>query len=90
MDIKDCIIQHGDVLKVSLWYPRSSEVNKIQVGLFDVRAADDIRIKYDYDRDGWVIKQASIFEWEPDDEECDSDWQEVAFIESWAREKEKE
>ena len=51
------------------------------------RAADDIRISYDSDRDGWKIEQASIFEWEADDEICDPDWQEVAFIQAWAREK---
>ena len=55
------------------------------MSLTDVRAADDIRISYDYDRDGWVIEQASIFEWDGDDEECDEDWQEVAFVKAWAR-----
>ena len=53
----------------------------------DVRAADNIRISYDYDRDGWVVEQSSIFEWDADDEECDEDWQEVAFVKAWEREK---
>jgi hypothetical protein len=52
-----------------------------------VRAADDIRIHYDFERDGYVIEQASTFTWSIDDEECDPDWQEVAFIQAWAREK---
>ena len=80
---------HGDTLHVDLWYPRVEDnpVDKIQVGLIDVRAADDIRIGYDFDRDGWVVEQASTFEWEADDKVCDEDWQEVAFIEAWGREK---
>lgn len=53
----------------------------------DLRAADDIRIEYDFGRDGWVIKQAQVFEWEIDDEICDPQWKEVAFIEAWASEK---
>jgi len=38
------------------------------------------------ERDGWVVKQAGIFEWPADDKTMDADWQEVAFIKSWARE----
>jgi hypothetical protein len=72
---------------VELWYPRSDDQHKVlQIGLYDVRAADDIQISYDYERDGWVIKQASRFQWDADDEVCDGDWQEVAFIKAWARE----
>ncbi len=76
-----------DAITVELFYPRNSSIKAIHVGLSDVRAADDIRIEYDFDRDGWVIKQASIFQWEIDDREMDEDWQEVAFIKAWAREK---
>lgn len=72
---------------VELWYPRNSWPNRIQVGLTDVRAADDIRISYDFARDGWKIEQASIFEWSVDDKIMDEDWQEVAFIQAWARER---
>jgi hypothetical protein len=88
---KDRIIesakQWGDALHIQLWYPRNSAIDKIVLGLCDVRAADDIRISYDFDRDGWKIEQASIFEWDGDDPVCDPDWQEVAFVEAWGREK---
>ena len=78
----------GDTFLIDLWYPRLDDHTKeIKVGLMDVRAADSIRISYDFGRDGWVIKQASTFEWPADDSPCDSDWQEVAFIQAWAREK---
>ena len=77
-----------DELHMDLWYPRlEGKIKKIELGLMDVRAADSIQIEYDFDRDGYSIKQASIFEWDGDDEVCDPDWREVAFIEAWAREK---
>lgn len=81
--------QYGDALHIDLWYPRVEDnpIKKIVVGLMDVRAADDIRISYDFERDGWKIEQASTFEWSGDDDVCDPDWQEVAFIKAWAREK---
>lgn len=74
----------GDTATVGLWYPRTEPVKAIEVDL--VRAADSIRVEYDFERDGWVIKQASRFEWEADDPDCDPDWQEVAFVGAWARE----
>lgn len=76
----------GRTLDVQLTYPRVEErPNAVEVGLCDVRAADSLRIEYDFDRDGWVIKQASKFQWEADDDVCDPDWQEVAFVKAWAR-----
>lgn len=64
------------VVNVELMYPRSEgNVKVVEVGLCDVRAADSIRIEYDFDRDGWSIKQASTFSWDGDDDVCDPDWQ---------------
>ena len=73
---------------VEMEYPRleDSKAKCIVVGLSDVRAADDIMIEYDFERDGYVIKQASRFVWDADDKVCDQDWQEVAFVQAWARE----
>ena len=76
---------------VDLWYPRVNDnIKYIEVGLMDVRAADNIRISYDFERDGYKIEQASIFQWEAGDIECNEDWQEVAFIQAWGREKQNE
>lgn len=83
-----------DVAYIEIWYPRSEssipekQIDTIEIGLMDTRAADNIRVSYDFDRDGWSIKQASKFEWDIDDEICDEGWQEVAFIQAWALEKE--
>lgn len=78
----------GDTMHVDLFYPGASDnPTAIQVGLDHVRAADDLRITYDMQRDGWIIMQASTFRWESSDTECDPDWQEVAFVKAWARAK---
>lgn len=68
-------------------YDRENQ-STLTISLSHTRAADDIRIKYDSERDGWIIEQSAVFSWDCDDLECDPDWQEVAFIKAWAREKE--
>lgn len=81
----------GDWAEFVFWYPRpgTPHVRVLEVSLMDVRASDGIRIRYDFDRDGWSIEQASVWSWPADDEVMDADWQEVAFIESWARDPER-
>lgn len=86
----DCLQRRGNTLAIDLWYPRvEGEAKFIEIDLIDVRAADGLRISYDFDRDGWKIEQASTFEWNVDDPACDYDWQEVAFVRAWARQKSK-
>ena len=87
MALEPEVTKRGDTLTVELMYPRSNEVNKVLIGLCDVRASDGILVEYDFDRDGWSIKQASTFSWDANDGVCDPDYQEVAFIQSWARAK---
>lgn len=84
--------RYGDELHIDLWYPDvpDTEIRRFVIGLVDVRAADDIRVSYDKERDGWKIEQASTFSWDAGDEVCDPDWQEVAFVKAWAREKSEE
>ena len=77
-----------EILYAELQYPRSPDREKaVEVSLCDVRAADSLLLEYDFDRDGWVIMQASKFEWDGGDPVCDPDWKEVAFVASWAREE---
>jgi len=83
-------IDHGvqvslskDTVEVELYYPRTSKVKFIEVGLMDVRANDGMRIHYDFGRDGWAIEQPTKLEWEAD-EKPDPHWKEVAFIQAWA------
>jgi hypothetical protein len=87
--LKDAKVHDGNELHLDLAYPDvpDTEIKYMVIGLMDVRAADDIRVSYDENRDGWKIEQASTFQWEADDEVCDHDWQEVAFVQAWGREK---
>ena len=79
---------NGDTVSIDFWYPRQRAVKFIKIGLIDVRAADDIRISYDFERDGYKIEQASKFEWtEFDEDPLDHDWQEVAFVGAWGRKR---
>jgi hypothetical protein len=60
---------------VDLWYPRiDHSVHTIHIGLMDVRAARDIRINYDFERDGYAITA------QKDDAKYEEDWYEVAFV----------
>lgn len=77
----------GDTAVVEMEYPRSGKVSRVEVGMMCVRSADDLRIEYDFDRDGWSVQQASTFEWAPEDDVFDPDWQEVAFVPAWGRER---
>ena len=73
---------YEDTAHVDLWYPRSRGIGFVEVGLVDVRAADSVRLSYDFDRDGWRIEQREGI----DRGGCieDGDWVEVAFLRAWA------
>lgn len=73
----------GHIVTLDLCYPRNEgNATTIELGLVDVRAADSIRITYDFDRDGWTIRQAAGRRF---DVAADSlVWQEVAFVQAWA------
>ncbi len=52
------------ILHADLWYPGSSDfeidektptIKTIQIGLFDVRAAADIRVEFNYKENAWKI-----------------------------------
>lgn len=80
--------RRGNTVKLDLMYPGINDnPTHVEVDMCHVRATDSIRISFDFPRDGWKIEQASTFSWELGDEVCDPDWQEVAFIKAWAREK---
>lgn len=82
-DGKPWISEDGKTVHAELWYPRNSDrAQSVQVGLVDVRAADDIVIRYDFDRDGWVIHQDRVIERDWGMEVVDQR-AEVAFIPAW-------
>ena len=65
------------VTYLDIWYPRSSGEHTLQVGLMDVRAVGDIRITFDFEKNGYVIwKEANVAKTEEHLE-----WVPVAFVE---------
>jgi hypothetical protein len=67
----------GDFVHLEI-LPR--KIKKIEINIEDVRASDGIQVKYDLDRDGWVILQ-------PKDSNDAETWHEVGFFQSWALEE---
>jgi len=79
--ILDAALCVKDTIQIDLHYPALPDsIKHFQIGLIDVRAADDIRVSYNFERNGWKIEQPSICEWKADDKVCDQGWTEVAFI----------
>ena len=78
-------VSRFDVPLIGLWYPRcDGSAKEIEIELMDVRAADSIRVSYDFDRDGWVIRQSDGDLGEDGNGET---WHEVAFVQAWALQK---
>jgi hypothetical protein len=74
-------------IRVDLWYPRNDapeSVQSVRVSLMDVRAANDLLITYDFDRDGYSISQPSRFRWYEGDDPNDEAPVEVSFVPAWA------
>lgn len=87
------VSRRGLTVAVTLLYPPRDETDEalnhgkprfVEFDQESVRASDGIRIHYDYERDGYAIEQSSRFAWGAEGP-CDPDWQEVAFVQSWAR-----
>jgi len=73
-----------------LWYPRNpGNRESVTVSLIDVRAADDLIISYDFDRDGWRIGMDRT-RYTPGLMEVLAENEEVAFIPAWNDKPESE
>ncbi len=84
IDIDPLVRQGYDAVGVDIDYPRHNRLKYVQVGLCCVRAADDILIGYDFDRDGWVVyQQKHTLPFEGEFCETLDGWHEVAFIKAW-------
>lgn len=79
------------IIYVDLEYPRlEGKHDTIEIHLTDVRAADGIRVQYDFERDGWVIFQCkTTHPWQETDKYgCstygyEEEWIEKAFLPAW-------
>lgn len=77
----------GDIIGIDLFYPGTADqCHTVQIGLCAVRAADDIRVTYDFERDGWAILQEVGIEHDGY-REATGEWAEVAFVGAWSQTK---
>ena len=79
------INEYGNTMHVEFAYPRQNKkIQHIEIGLSDVRASDGIRVRYDFERDGYVIEQPILKATKKDGyTQCDDEWHEVFFAKSW-------
>ncbi len=68
----------GHTVLVDLWYPKIRDIKAVEIGLVDVRSADNILIDFDFERNGWRIRMDHAYGSEIVEEK-----QEVAFIDAW-------
>ena len=80
----------GDTLRVELLYPPyeadpfgGGRIRYVELNQESVRASDGIRLHYDFDRDGFVVEQETVFSWPVGDLEYDPKRVVVACIPSW-------
>ena len=67
-----------------LWYPRNpGNRDVVHVSLIDVRAADNLIISYDFERDGWRIGMDLTRDDDSGIIQVVKENQEVAFIPAW-------
>lgn len=88
IEVEGCTVDGEPIHECIEWnYPNIyNDHSTLRVELCHTRATDGIRIKYDSGRDGWIIEQDSMVE-RDGHSEFDNDWQEVAFVKAWGRER---
>lgn len=74
-----------NVMHVNLEYPGvNGNKDTIEVNMTHVRADDGLRLKYDFDRNGWAIFKPKVTHpHQGDSYGYHEEWVEVAYIESW-------
>lgn len=72
-------------IEIAPRYPEEfgAKIDGVVLSLTDILAALDIRISFDFPRNGWVVERETRVEWDADDTVCDPCWAEVAFIGAW-------
>lgn len=84
MDIEGYSI-YDNAIHVDLTHPRIEDrPSKIIVSLMDTRAADNITITYDYERDGWVVSRDILDQLDDIMASKTVAHAEVAFVPAWS------
>jgi hypothetical protein len=70
---------------VRISYPRDNPSKAYaRIILEDIRAANDLIIHYDFERDGWVIESPTKFVWTVDEDSFNEELEEVGFIPAYS------
>ena len=79
------VIERNNTIVAEFLYPRNNQIKFIEVGMCDVRATDNIRISFDFERSGWKIEQPYINEKDMGSyiEASEDTWEEVGFFPNW-------
>lgn len=80
------------VVRIEINHPRNNVIDTVEIDISCVRAIDEIRIKYDFERDGWVIYQPRDYYVKVDENRYEhlEEWIESAFCPAWKFELEEE
>ena len=75
----------NNTVSVDLYYPRLEEImpDAVEINIIDVRSADPIRIEYDFNHNGWVIKQSR------EQKDGKEQWVEVGYFQVREMEEDK-
>ena len=79
------ITEREDTIVAEFLYPTQNKIKFIEIGLCDVRATDNIRISFDFERSGWKIEQPYINEIDKGSyvDAATNIWEEVGFFPNW-------
>jgi hypothetical protein len=83
-EIDGVLVDDRMAIRVDLWYPPNHGITEqfVTIGLSHVRAADSIKVRYDFERDGWVVQMDKTkYMGSFSDVLIEDD--EVAFVPSW-------
>ena len=68
------ISEYKGVILVEHRYPDPQGVNTTQIGLMHVRCVDDIRVRFDFARNAWIVSQLRVTD------NDDDEWVEAAEL----------
>lgn len=68
---------------VELWYPTDAEPQQVTISLYHVRAADDVRVRFDFARNGWRVSMDRTVAIPGGGRDVVEPDVEVAFVPAW-------
>lgn len=90
MPVSELAKRSGDTIHVDLWYPTvGADCRAVEVHLMCVRAANSLRVRFDHDRNGYVLEMEDILAHESHPNACSQlntpSYSEVGFVAAWEK-----